>query len=63
MAKSSRQIKRILEQAGWKLQRQTGSHMQYRHPDSSFVVTLPHPKKDLPIGVVRDIAKKTGLKF
>ena len=63
VAKSSRQIKRIMERAGWELQRQTGLHMQFRRPGNPFVVTLPHPKKDLPIGVVRDIERKTGLTF
>jgi len=32
MAKSSRDIKRQLEQAGWRQVRQAGSHIQFRQP-------------------------------
>lgn len=60
---SSRDIKRQLEKAGWRQVRQAGSHIQFRHPDNPLLVTLPHPKKDLSRGLVRDIEKKTGLKF
>jgi len=53
---------RKLEAAGWVLQRVRGSHHQFRHPTQPGVVTVPHPKKDLGIGLVNAIRKQAGLK-
>jgi predicted RNA binding protein YcfA (HicA-like mRNA interferase family) len=50
-----------LEANGWKLVRIKGSHHQYKHPDKNAVITVPHPKKDLPAGTVRNIKKAAGL--
>jgi predicted RNA binding protein YcfA (HicA-like mRNA interferase family) len=50
-----------LEASGWKLVRIKGSHHQYKHPDKNAVITVPHPKKDLPAGTVRNIKKAAGL--
>jgi predicted RNA binding protein YcfA (HicA-like mRNA interferase family) len=47
---------------GWQLVRITGSHHHYKHPEKRGLVTVPHPKKDLPIGTVRSIQKAAGLK-
>jgi len=35
-----------------------GSHYQYRHPDKAGRVTVPHPKKDLPTGTLRNIYRQ-----
>lgn len=59
--KSSELIK-LLEKNGWQLERVKGSHHQFSHPDFSFVVTVPHPKKDLKIGTVHQIMKDAKLK-
>jgi len=40
----------------------TGSHHHYKHPEMQGLVTVPHPKKDLPIGTVRSIQESAGLK-
>jgi len=53
---------RKLEAAGWVLQRVRGSHHQFRHPTQPGVVTVPHPKKDLGVGLVNAIRKQAGLK-
>jgi len=42
--KSSDVIKQ-LERAGWKLVAVRGSHHQFKHPERTGRVTVPHPKK------------------
>jgi predicted RNA binding protein YcfA (HicA-like mRNA interferase family) len=57
MLTNSRDIKRRLEQDGWILERVTGSHHVFKHPSIRNTVVLPHPKKDLGKGLVRNIYK------
>ncbi len=57
---NSRDLIRRLEAEGWMLARTKGSHRQYRHPSKPGLVTVPHPKRDLPIGTLRSIAKQAG---
>ncbi|HEK0623120.1 TPA: type II toxin-antitoxin system HicA family toxin [Proteus mirabilis] len=59
--KSSELIK-LLEKNGWVLDRIKGSHHQFTHPDFSFVVTVPHPRKDLKKGTLNQIFKSAKLK-
>ena len=58
MLKSSRDIKRRLEQDGWVIERIRGSHHIFRHPSSGAIIALPHPRKDLGVGLVRKIYKQ-----
>lgn len=50
---------RELEAAGWKLKRIKGSHHQF--VKDGRTITVPHPKKDLGIGLVKAIRKQAGL--
>lgn len=54
--KSNEVIKR-LEADGWFEVNQTGSHKQFKHPMKKGRVTVPHPKKDMPIGTLKSIEK------
>ena len=58
MEKSSRKIIKRLENEGFELVKVTGSHHKFKKDDKT--VTVPHPKKDLPIGTVRNIYKQAG---
>lgn len=58
---NSRDLIRMLEADGWLQVAQRGSHKQFKHPAKSGRVTVPHPKRDLPIGTLRSIAKQAGL--
>lgn len=58
---SSREIIRLLKDDGWEETRTKGSHHQFKHPLKSGVVTVPHPKKDLPVGTARAILKSAGI--
>ena len=48
--KSGALMKLIKEEEGWQLVLIRGSHHHYKHPSRSGLVTVPHPKKDIPIG-------------
>jgi predicted RNA binding protein YcfA (HicA-like mRNA interferase family) len=50
------------EQAGWERVRSEGSHVTLKHAEKRLLCTVPHPKKDLPIGTVNRILKNAGLK-
>ena len=52
---------RELTRAGWVLQRVRGSHHVFQHLVRTGSVVVPHPKKDLGIGLVRAIRKQAGL--
>lgn len=58
---SSREVIRLLSKDGWHETRSKGSHHQFKHPMKSGIVTVPHPKKDLPIGTARAILKSAGI--
>lgn len=57
----SRDVIKALEQAGWQWNRTRGSHHIFRHPTRRGTVTVPHPKKDLPVGTVRAIEQQSGV--
>ena len=59
----SRAVLRKLLADGWILQSVTGSHHQFRHSTKPGVVTVPHPKRDLPLGTVKSIEKQAGLRL
>ncbi len=55
---SAELIKRI-KRAGFELVSTKGSHHKFRNGDRMVIV--PHPKKDLPTGLVRQILKQAGI--
>ena len=58
----SSDIIKLLEKDGWYLVAQKGSHRQFKHSEKSGRVTVPHPKKDLPLGTVKSILNQAGIK-
>jgi len=56
---SSRIIAR-LKKEGWEEVSQRGSHLKLRLREAGAVIIVPHPKKDLPLGTARKIAKQAG---
>jgi predicted RNA binding protein YcfA (HicA-like mRNA interferase family) len=59
---SSREIVRLLTNDGWVLVRIEGSHHMFRHDTKPGTVTVPHPKKDLPVKTSLSILKQAGIK-
>lgn len=58
---TSGELIRRMQKAGWVLRGIKGSHHVYVHPQRPGHVTVPHPRKDLGLGLVRAILKQTGL--
>ena len=57
---NSRKLLKMLEKDGWVLKRTNGSHHTFKKPGVKYPIVLVHPKKDLPIGLVRKIYKDAG---
>lgn len=52
-----------LQRNGWLLVATRGSHHQFKHPEKPGRVTVPHPKRDIPLGTLKSIEKQSGLKL
>ncbi|MBN8981799.1 MAG: type II toxin-antitoxin system HicA family toxin [Rhizobiales bacterium] len=59
----SQAVIKALKADGWKQVAQKGSHVQFKHPTKPGRVTVPHPKKDIPLGTLRSIEKQAGVKL
>jgi len=59
---NSKEIIALLIADGWQLHSQKGSHCHYKHPIKKDRVTVPHPKKDLPLKTELSILKQAGLR-
>ena len=58
---SSADIISKLKANGWLLVHTKGSHHQYKHPVKLGRVTVPHPRKDIPLATLRSIFRQAGL--
>lgn len=54
----SRDILARLAAEGWSKVHQAGSHQKWKKGGRS--VTVPHPRKDIPLGTLRNIFKQAG---
>jgi predicted RNA binding protein YcfA (HicA-like mRNA interferase family) len=59
---NSAEVAKLIQTDGWRLVRISGSHHHFRHAVKPGLVTIPHPKKDLPPGTLNSILKQAGLK-
>ena len=59
----SREVIKKIKKEGWFEVRVTGSHHHFRHNEKRGTVTVPHPKKEMPIGTIRSIEKQSGVKL
>ena len=57
---NSRKLLKKLEQDGWRVVRTRGSHVILKKQGTKHPIVLVHPKKDLPIGLVKRIYKDAG---
>lgn len=58
---NSRDIVSALQADGWFEAARRGSHVQFKHPIKAGRVTVPHPKRDIPMGTLRSIERQSGL--
>ena len=59
----SRDVLAALRADGWEQVAHKGSHIQLKHPVKAGRVTVPHPRRDLPIGTLKSIEKQAGIKL
>jgi predicted RNA binding protein YcfA (HicA-like mRNA interferase family) len=59
----SRSVIQRLKAEGWTQVRVRGSHRHFKHPARPGLVTVPHPKKDLPLGTLKSIERQSGVKL
>jgi predicted RNA binding protein YcfA (HicA-like mRNA interferase family) len=58
-----REVLRIIEDDGWIMVAQNGSHRQYKHPTKLGRLTVAgNPKDDLAPGTLNSILRQAGLK-
>ena len=62
-AMSSRDIIKVLNQDGWMKVDCRGSHNMFKHPTKKGRVTVPHPKKDLPLKTMKSIFLQAQLEY
>ena len=55
---SARDIVKRLKAEGFELVSVKGSHRKFKK--GTITVVVPHPKKDLPFGTARSIARRAG---
>lgn len=60
--KNGADVIRMLKLMAGKKSAVRGSHHQFKHPSKPGRVTVPHPKKDLPVGTLHSILKQAGIK-
>jgi predicted RNA binding protein YcfA (HicA-like mRNA interferase family) len=58
---TAREVVEMIEHAGWRKDRQRGSHAVFKHAERSGRIVVPMHNGDLPKGTVRDILKKAGI--
>jgi len=58
----ARELVRLLQDAGYRLDRISGSHHVFKHPTLPAVVVPVHASRDLSPGVLNKIMKDAGLK-
>lgn len=60
---NSADVIKALKAGGWHQVAQKGSHCQFKHPERAGRVTVPHPKRDIPLDTLKSIEKQSGLKL
>ena len=59
---NSKDLIKTLESAGWSLRSVKGSHPIYMHPLRGGHISVPHPKLELGVGLLKKMLKQAGLK-
>ncbi|MCA0233501.1 MAG: type II toxin-antitoxin system HicA family toxin [Bacteroidetes bacterium] len=60
---NAKQVIKLLEENGWFEVRQKGSHRIFKHPiNPDNIPVADHGTKDIPIGTLKAILKKAGIK-
>ncbi|MDP2228129.1 MAG: type II toxin-antitoxin system HicA family toxin [Moraxellaceae bacterium] len=49
-----------MKSEGWQHVGGKGDHMKFKHPERDGHVVVPHPRKDIAIGTLRNIFRQAG---
>lgn len=60
---SPREVIKILQDNGWKLNRINGDHYIFRKENKANTIVVPISKNDVRIGTLKNIERKSGIKF
>jgi len=58
----SADLVKLIQAEGWVLRGVKGSHHVFKHPTRPGHISVPHPKKDLGVGLAQKLLKQAGLK-
>jgi len=62
MPKKVKEVIAILEDNGWTLARQSGSHRTYKHPGHVLLVTVSgRTNSTMPVGMLTSIRRASGI--
>ena len=60
---TSADVIRLLRADAWSIARVKASHHHFKHATKPGIVTVPHPKKDIPLGTLKSIERQAGVKL
>ncbi len=60
---NSRDVIKALQKDGWYEVNPAGSHKQCQHPTKNGRVTMPHPKRNIPIRALNSMEKQAGIRL
>ena len=60
---NSREVIKRIKAGGWYEVAQKGSHKQFKHKTKPGRVTVPYPVRDIAIGTLKSIEKRSGVKL
>lgn len=60
MHMNSKDIIKQLKREGWVKVGGKGDHEKFKHPDKRGHVIVPHPRRDIAIGTLRNIYRQAG---
>lgn len=58
---TGKELGKILENAGWTLDRTTGSHFIYVKPDSRLTLSVPQHRRQMSVGTLSRLLKDAGI--
>ena len=61
--RNSRDIIAAIKADGWRQVDHKGGHVQFKHSVKPGRVTIPHPRRDIPLGALRSIERQAGIKL
>lgn len=59
----SKEVIRKLEAAGWYIDRQKGSHLTMKKDGEVLLLTIPHPRKTLPTGLLKRLERDSKVRL